>query len=375
MSIINGIKLTRDSTTNRLTLQFSRSFPVEYSDDDKFVLEKYDLDLTDITTRRELREVIKSQTVMQYMQEDLMMSASFQMAPINSYHPRDDLSRVADFKMNPEFVDLTDIIKAQNAQYMDTGTVMNHLYLYRMVYQYHDDVYNTDYVAGFERITDAIFTSETTGREVYKTMISDETMTRLFGSAAINLKQYFTTPEIETRTNYRQTPIVFRVPGRRINHRYKGPLEDYKLKVGYHEIGRHISTINEIQDTLNNELNVVRTLMTTVDRRALDLRAIGQKQMVLFTSAIEDIAQGDLYGILVRTTLMTRVLSVDSLAESYIIPQVMTRPGVYVLLTNLTTAEEIYNLLLVDRFEIEEDIYIALYTATSPVYTLEFQYE
>jgi hypothetical protein len=93
--IIKSFKLSLREDTGEIVLNLTREYPDSYSSTDEYVIEKYELDLNDDWVRSELNNAIKSQTVLQFMSDELMMSSSFFMVPINNYTSMEQIRRPA----------------------------------------------------------------------------------------------------------------------------------------------------------------------------------------------------------------------------------------------------------------------------------------
>lgn len=368
--ILTNFRISKDPNTEKLTLTLQRDYPSTYLDSDRFVLEKYELSLSDPDVRQSLRDAIKSQTVLQYMSDYLMMSASFWIVPINNYEKLEVIRKAADFRMNPLLLDISEFIKNQNSIYIDEQTKPDHLYLYRIVYDYQGETYHTPYVAGFERISSSLFLTETTDRELYKPLVSDETMERLFGSNWFNLKKYFWTELGETRTKYKQEPVVFKIPGRRVNFRYRGPLENYKLILGTREAERHVNTLDNIVKKVQSEQDSSLAYMKAIIDKSIRFHTQTDQQKVLFNELIENIVGDELFAVLLKTDKTVRVLEITGLADSSLVADLIRKNGVYILLKNMANAEQLYNALLENRYGIEDSIYIALYSGSEVAYTI-----
>jgi hypothetical protein len=368
--ILTNFRISKDPNTGKLTLTLQRDYPSSYLEADRFVLEKYELPLSDPDIRQSLRDAIKSQTVLQYMSDYLMMSASFWIVPINNYEKLEVIRKAADFRMNPILLDISEFIKNQNSIYIDEETKPDHLYLYRIVYDYQGVTYHTPYVAGFERISSSLFLTETTDRELYKPLVSDETMERLFGSHWSNLKKYFWTEISETRSKYNQDPLVFKIPGRRVNARYRGPLEDYKLILSTRETDRHVQTLKAITSKVQSEQDSSLLYMREIINKSIRFHAQTDQQKVLFNELIENIAGDDLFAVLLKTDKTIRVMEITGLADSHLVADLIRKRGVYILLKTMTNAEQLYNALLQNRYGIEDSIFIALYNGTEVTYTI-----
>src|SRR6185436_15252928 len=180
-------------------------------------------------------------------------------------------------------------------------------------------IYNTDYVAGFEKIESARYTSETAGRRSYKPFISDETMARLFGTNWPNLKKYFNTELQETRTRYRQDPKIWKVPLQRINFRFKGPNERYKLQVGFRELqkGRDISSL--VEDGVKAEITRSYSVAKSLSVRARSLYTPSERDLLHLEQTALQIAGADFYGIISKTETERRILSFDPASNVYMV--------------------------------------------------------
>lgn len=373
MSIITRFKVGVDNATDRLELILDRDYPETYNERDRFTLEKYELDLNDENIRFELRNAIKSQTVMQYMSEYLLMSSCFWMTPLTNATDPEKIVRSADFGLNPELIDITEFIKSNNTRYLDQTMREDHLYLYRIVYSYNFEVFCTDYVAAFERISDTFFTSERTGRPIYKTLVSDDTLKRLFGDAWPNIRKFFDTEQTETRIRYRQDPVVCKVPGRRFNARYRGPLEDYKLLAAYREAGRHIKDSNTIHQKISEEIADMYTLAGNVDRAAALGFGISERDLVLIRTAIEDLIGSGLLNLVLKTPDINRIIGRQILGDMDLVPNLMKRNGLYILVSTAAEAQQVAELIEDLDLNINQPIFIALPGSQVPLYTFEVE--
>ena len=372
--IIKHISLSKDKYSDNIVINMDRTFPSEYSDEDQFTLEKYELDLNDIEIRIELQNAIKSQTVFQYMSNDLFMSSSFYLVPVNFTGPSTDreyLERYANFSQLPLFIDITSNVKAQNNFYIDRASFKGmFLYLYRIVYKYDNKIYNTNYVAGFESIE-----SGTLQEGNYKRMILNDTMLKLFGANWLNLKHFFTTEANEKRVQYRQTPSVFHMPMRKVNHRKQGPLEDYKLKLNYKEATRNVEYIYRINQIVKEALNNQIKTFSELNRDNIDFTSTFGKDIDKFVEDIETIGGSTIFTIVEKNVNIYRVLSKSLIGKNqYNIPDFMVTEGLYILLSSTEEAETIYNYL--SSIEIEnvygliENIFIADVINKTILYTI-----
>lgn len=372
--IIKSFKLSLREDTGEIVLNLVREYPESYSSTDEYVIEKYELDLNDEWVRSELNNAIKSQTVLQFMSDELMMSSSFFMVPINNYTSMEQIRRPANLRMAPIFLDITSFIETQNTNYIDTAVKPGFLYLYRIVYSYNDKVYNTEYVAGFEKIESSRFISETTGRRLYKPYISNESMLRLFGSNWANLKQYFNTELTENRIKYRQDPKVYKLPVQRINFRFKGPNELYKLLVSFREMDKAFKLQANIQDKVAVEALRNRNLMADLSRKARSLYAPSGKQITLLENTVTELSGGDFLAILLKTENISRILSFDTAIDVQLVPNGMKANGIYILLKSSSTAAEVYHQLLLSGFNLIDTIYILVAGEEEPIYKIEYNY-
>jgi hypothetical protein len=372
--IIKSFKLSLREDTGEIVLNLTREYPDSYSSTDEYVIEKYELDLNDDWVRSELNNAIKSQTVLQFMSDELMMSSSFFMVPINNYTSMEQIRRPANLRMAPIFLDITSFIETQNTSYIDTTVKPGFLYLYRIVYSYNDKVYNTEYVAGFEKIESSRFISETTGRRLYKPYISNDTMLRLFGPNWANLKQYFNTELSETRVKYRQDPKVYKLPFQRVNLRFKGPNELYKLLVPFREMDKSYRLQGDIQDKIAAEALRNRNLMTDLSRKARGLYAPAGKQLAQLELIVTDLAGSDFLAILLKTENISRILSFDTASNVQMVPNAIKANGIYIVLKSSSTATEVYHQLLTSGFNLIDTIYILVAGEEEPIYKIEYNY-
>jgi len=372
--IITNISLSKDRYSDNIVINMKRNFPSQYSEDDQFTLEKYELDLNDIEIRNELQNAIKSQTVFQYMMDDLFMSSSFFIVPVNftgASTEREYLERYANFSQLPLFIDISSTVKAQNNFYVDKHSFKNmFLYLYRIVYRYDGIVYNTNYVAGFEAIE-----SGALQEGQYKRMILNQTMSELFGPNWANLKHYFTTEAREKRTQYRQTPSVFHLPMRKVNHRKQGPLEDYKIILNYREATRGINDIVRISNIVKSALEKQTKIFSELNRDNIDFTSSFGKDINKFVEDIETIGSNTIFSIVEKNVSVFRVLSKSLIGkDQYNIPDFMVKEGIYILLSSTEEAETIYNYLTTidpeNVYGLIEDIYIADILNKSILYTI-----
>ena len=118
MEIIKSFTLNKDSESGKLTLTMNRDYLETYLETDTFVIEKYKLDTNSLEIRNELAKSLKSQTVMQYMSDKLTMTSVFHMVPINNYNNLNFIGRAGNFRMNPDFIDISDFVKEQNTTYI-----------------------------------------------------------------------------------------------------------------------------------------------------------------------------------------------------------------------------------------------------------------
>lgn len=376
--VITNISLSKDKYSDNIVINMKRNFPSTYFEEDQFTLEKYELDLNDIEIRNELQNAIKSQTVFQYMMNDLFMSSSFYLVPVNfsgASTEREYLERYANFSQLPTFIDITSTVKAQNNFYIDRHSFKGlFLYLYRIVYRYDGVVYNTNYVAGFEAIE-----SGALQEGQYKRMILNQTMAELFGPSWTNLKHYFTTEAREKRTQYRQTPTVFHLPMRKVNHRKQGPLEDYKIKLNYKEVTRGIADISRINDVVKTALEKQTKIFSELNRDNIDFTSSFGKDINKFVEDMEGIAnaitEGSVFSIVEKNVSIFRVLSKSLVGkDQYNIPEFMVLEGIYILLSSTEAAEELYSYLTTidpeNVYGLIDNIYIADVVNKKILYTI-----
>ena len=93
--IIRTFHLDIREETGELVLILDRDYPSSYSDTDQFTLEKYELDLSEEWVRAEIREAIKGQTVLQFMNDELMMSSAFWLPALSNYDNLTVIQRAA----------------------------------------------------------------------------------------------------------------------------------------------------------------------------------------------------------------------------------------------------------------------------------------
>jgi len=374
--IIRTFHLDIREETGELVLILDRDYPSSYSDTDQFTLEKYELDLSEEWVRAEIREAIKGQTVLQFMNDELMMSSAFWLPALSNYDNLTVIQRAANLRMTPTFVDISDFIKTQNTRYIDTHSRPGFLYLYRIVYNFSGTVYHTPYIAGFERIESSRFTSENAGRRLYKPYVSNDTLERLFGAeSAPHIRKYFDTELLEKRIKYRQDPKVWRFPSHRVNFRFKGPNERYKLVVAFREAGRTRGTISTILDRIIEETLRNRNLMTRLSARSRALYSTTEANLLAMDEIASGIAGSDYIGLVRKTQNERRILSFDSFDTTSMIPEGMESDGLYVILKTASYAQAIYNALKAASFDTAETIYILVAGETTPAFSVEIVYE
>jgi hypothetical protein len=285
--------------------------------------------------------------------------------------------RFADFRHPPEFVDITDLIKNNNNIYIDTTTEEDKLYLYRIIYDWDDDVYFTEYVAGYERISTATYITEIAGRPIYQSAISDLTLNRLFGSSGHHFSKYFYTEVSESRYKYRQEPKVYKLPMRRVNFRFRGPLEDYKLILATRELIKISTTINNIIETIRTELFSSLDNMQDINRKSRQLYRTNEKSEIDFRNAVSAIAGSLLYDVISKSKQITRVLGINSLQDSHLVLDTMNNTGLYIVLNPDPTIDSIIESLVLaikeNRYGITDDIYIVVIGEQTPRESLYYE--
>jgi hypothetical protein len=363
--IIKDIKLSITPESDNIYINMERSYPLNYNESDQYILERYELDLNDRNIRFELRNVLSSQTVLQYFSESMFMSSAFHMVPINSYSSsfeRTFLDRAAIFEQAAEFIDITNQVTSQNSFIVDNlSRKSEHLYLYRIVYLYNEQVYHTNYHVGFESILSTYLGKDKTK---YKKLLSEIYLNEVFGPVHWeNLYKYFLTEEQDTRSRFRQDPIVFKVPYRKVNHRKNGPLEDYKIKLNYREADKNIKLIKYINNKVKNEFNISNNRFNTVNLNIKNLTNFNSNVFDEFLFFVQNILQDNLFGVLLKNGSIYRFLSKSALSvDSSLIPDMMTSEGIYILsFTNeniQTLYDQLSNINIYDTFKINDVVYI-----------------
>jgi hypothetical protein len=302
--MIKQITLDRDETTGFIRIIFDREYPELYDLNpdraDAFIIEKYKIDANNMIERQEMMNVVRSQTMMQYFNSSLFMSALFHIVPRTVVENQDYNFRYGDLGMPPEFIDITEEIKNNTSEWIDENTDKNHLYIYRVVYSYNGIIKYTDYVAGFERIGSINITENLPfGTRTNKAFICDELKSRIFGATQWrNIDRYSNTAYNDVRREKYQEPVNLHFPMQRMNHRYRGPLEGYKLIAQIKETARIIKLFDGYTKNIVSEKDSLlrQTKLTSVS--ILNNFGISDREKEDILTIINETLQNEQSGIL-----------------------------------------------------------------------------